>query len=121
MATEKIIDYNAVLASKGILDKTIEASPEILDNSIKEADSMPDFIERKEFEQFEKRIDEKFDTLNKSIQDLPNRLQDKIEISNNNLKEEIRKESKSDRNVIIGWLIGVAGLSITVLKAFGLI
>lgn len=96
MTAEKIINYNEALAGKGILHKTIEASPKILDNSIKEADSMTDFIERKEFEQFEKRIDANLANINDKLDKLPSQIEDKINLSSEKMK-----------NTQMKWFIGI--------------
>ncbi|MEK4758540.1 hypothetical protein NSS69_11430 [Macrococcus sp. FSL W8-0367] len=104
MATEKIIDYNAALASKGILYKTIEASPKISDNSIKEADSMPDFIERKEFEQFEKRIDDNLSNINSKLDKLPDQIETKINLSAEKMKN-------SQMKWFIGIIVSILGLA----------
>lgn len=47
---------------------------------------MSEYVTRNEFEQYEKRVDERFDTLNNKIDHLPNIIQDKITISMNNLE-----------------------------------
>ncbi|MGK9044907.1 hypothetical protein [Mammaliicoccus vitulinus] len=78
---------------------------------------MSDFITRNEFEQFEKRVDERFDTLNGKIDRLPDIIQDKIIISMNNLEKGINETNKKNRKMVItsvlsgmGILIAFAGL-----------
>lgn len=56
-----------------------------------------EFISRKEFEQFEKRIDDKFDTINSKIDNLPSILEDKIE-----------KHVSSAKLQLIIWIVGTS-------------
>lgn len=58
---------------------------------------MSEFIERKEFDQFEKRIEDNFKSLNSKIDRLPITFEDKIEKHVNNAKFRI-----------IMWIIGTA-------------
>ncbi|WP_239733186.1 MULTISPECIES: hypothetical protein [Mammaliicoccus] len=59
---------------------------------------MSEYVTRNEFEQFKKRVDERFDTLNNKIDHLLSIIQDKITISMNNfersINETIRKIEK---------------------------
>ncbi|WP_323702676.1 hypothetical protein [Mammaliicoccus sp. Dog046] len=70
---------------------------------------MSEFIERKEFDQFEKRIDDKFDNLNKKIDELPLKIEDKIKFQISEMK-----------NTQIKWFIGTLIVIICLAgKAFG--
>ncbi|MEX2947714.1 hypothetical protein ABH521_000860 [Staphylococcus warneri] len=73
---------------------------------------MSEFVDRKEFEQFEKRIDDKFKTLDSKIDELPNRLHDKLQIAFNSQMETFRKERKEDRKSIITWTLTGTGVII---------
>jgi seryl-tRNA synthetase len=103
-------NFNKYRASKGI---NINNS----NNTVNEVIDMSEFIGRKEFEQFEKRIDDKFDTINSKIDNLPNILEDKIE-----------KHVNSAKLQLIIWIVGTSiasgGLLIALLtfvaKLFGL-
>lgn len=52
---------------------------------------MSEYVTRNEFEQFKKRVDERFDTLNNKIGHLLSIIQDKITISMNNLERSINE------------------------------
>lgn len=52
---------------------------------------MSEYVTRNEFEQFKKRVDERFDTLNNKIDHLQSIIQDKITISMNNLERSINE------------------------------
>ena len=71
---------------------------------------MSEFIERKEFDPFEKRIDDKFDNLNKKIDDLPLKIEDKI-------KFQIAEMKNTQIKWFIGTLIAIICLAG---KAFGM-
>ncbi|KTT79325.1 hypothetical protein [Mammaliicoccus sciuri] len=86
---------------------------------------MSEYVTRNEFEQYEKRVDERFDTLNNKIDYLPNIIQDKITISMNNLERSINETNKKNRKAVItsvlsgvGVLIAVAGLIGNILGVF---
>ncbi|ALM56951.1 hypothetical protein [Staphylococcus equorum] len=67
-------------------------------NSIyEEVSNMSEFIERKEFEQFEKRIDNNFNNLNSKIDNLPSTFEDKIEKHVSNAKFQL-----------VMWIIGTS-------------
>ena len=59
---------------------------------------MSEYIERKEFEQYEKRIDEKFDNLNSKIDALPKIFEDKLEIALGKRAEDEKENVKMTRN-----------------------
>ena len=63
----------------------------------KEVSNMSEFIERKEFEQFEKRIDDNFKNLNSKIDSLPDTFEDKIEKHVSNAKFQL-----------VMWIIGTS-------------
>ncbi|AUJ52974.1 hypothetical protein B2G94_09945 [Staphylococcus hominis subsp. hominis] len=84
-----------------------------------EVEDMSEFIDRKEFEQYEKRIDEKFDNLNSKIDSLPEIFSDKLKIALNERAEKEREERKKDKHSIIGWTISGIGVIIGLVKAFG--
>lgn len=69
-----------------------------------------EFISRKEFEQFEKRIDDKFDNLNNKLDELPERIEDKI-------KFQISEMKNTQMKWFIGTLIAILGVAG---KVFGL-
>ncbi len=52
---------------------------------------MSEYVTRNEFEQFKKRVGERFDTLNNKIDHLLSIIQDKITISMNNLERSINE------------------------------
>lgn len=81
----------------------------------KEVSVMSEYITRKEFEQYEKRIDENFKHLNSKLDNLPNILSDKITISLNDYENRIRKDRKDDKKSIITWSISGTGLLIAIL------
>lgn len=58
---------------------------------------MSEFIERKEFDQFEKRIDDNFQNLNSKIDNLPSMFEDKIEKHVSNAKFQL-----------VMWIIGTS-------------
>lgn len=64
---------------------------------------MPNNIDRNEFEQYERRIDEKFETLNDKINNLPNIIEDKMKYQIVDMK-----------NTQIKWFVG------TILVTLGL-
>ncbi|KYH14164.1 hypothetical protein [Staphylococcus kloosii] len=64
---------------------------------------MPNNIDRNEFEQYERRIDEKFETLNDKINNLPNIIEDKMKYQIADMK-----------NTQIKWFVG------TILVTLGL-
>lgn len=64
---------------------------------------MPNNIDRNEFEQYERRIDEKFETLNYKINNLPNIIEDKMKYQIADMK-----------NTQIKWFVG------TILVTLGL-
>lgn len=67
-------------------------------NSIyEEVSNMSEFIERKEFDQFEKRIDNNFNNLNSKIDNLPSTFEDKIEKHVSNAKFQL-----------VMWIIGTS-------------
>ncbi|MCI2954352.1 hypothetical protein FH178_03890 [Staphylococcus caprae] len=77
---------------------------------------MSEFVDRKEFEQFEKRIDDKFKTLDSKIDDLPNRFNDKLQIALNSQLETFRKERKEDKKSIITWTLSGTGVIIALVS-----
>ncbi|WP_436871757.1 hypothetical protein [Mammaliicoccus sciuri] len=85
----------------------------------KEVGTMSEYITKDAFEQFEKRIDSKLETLDKKVDSLPSSSDIKVMLLENN--KELKKESKQDRNTIIGWTIGIIGLGFTIVKSLGLI
>ncbi|MFI3547387.1 hypothetical protein V5G65_15240 [Mammaliicoccus sciuri] len=78
--------------------------------SSSEVIDMSEFISRKEFEQFEKRIDDKFDNLNNKLDELPERIEDKI-------KFQISEMKNTQMKWFIGTLIAILGVAG---KVFGL-
>ena len=92
-------------------------------STYEEVYKMSEYIERKEFEQYEKRIDEKFDNLNSKIDSLPEIFSDKLKIALNERADKERRERKDDKKAIIGWSISGTSLIIAFLgilgKAFG--
>lgn len=85
----------------------------------KEVGTMSEYITKDAFEQFEKRIDGKFEALDKKVDSLPSSSDIKVMLSENN--KELKKESKQDRNTIIGWMIAIVGVCVTIAKSFGFI
>lgn len=88
-----------------------------------EAIDMSDYLQKGEFEQYEKRIDERINHLNSKIDALPELFADKLEIALGKRAEDERKERKDDKKAIIGWSISGTSLIIAFLgilgKAFG--
>ncbi|MDH9922002.1 hypothetical protein PZL33_07430 [Staphylococcus hominis] len=62
------------------------------------------FISKGEFEQYEKRIDEKFNNLNSKIDDLPKRIDEKIQF-------RISEMKNTQMKWFIATLIALAGLA----------
>ncbi|MCG1433580.1 hypothetical protein K4P77_04910 [Staphylococcus epidermidis] len=83
-------------------------------STYEEVDKMSNYIERKEFEQFEKRIDDRFKNLESKIDDIPNRLSDKLQLALNEQMESFRKERKEDKKSIITWTISGTSLIVTI-------
>jgi seryl-tRNA synthetase len=67
-------------------------------------DYMPNNIDRNEFEQYERRIDDKFENLNDKINNLPNIIEDKI-------KYQIADMKNTQIKWFIGTLIVTLGLA----------
>ncbi|HCW34963.1 hypothetical protein MTW84_06305 [Mammaliicoccus sciuri] len=80
---------------------------------------MSEYVTRNEFEQYEKRVDERFDTLNNKIDYLPNIIQDKITISMNNLERSINETNKKNRKAVITSVLSGVGVLITVAGLIG--
>lgn len=80
---------------------------------------MSEYVTRNEFEQYEKRVDERFDTLNNKIDHLPNIIQDKITISMNNLERSINETNKKNRKAVITSVLSGVGVLITVAGLIG--
>ena len=78
---------------------------------------MSEFIERKEFDQFEQRVEYKFNTVEKKIDNIPTSSEIKLMLMENN--KELKKEAKHDRNTIIGWTIAIVGLAVTITRTLG--
>lgn len=83
-----------------------------------EAGKMNEYVERKEFEQFEKRMDDNFRNLNSKIDSLPETFNDKLQIALNTQMEKLRKEQKEDKKSIIGWTIAGTGIIISIFRFF---
>lgn len=66
-------------------------------STYEEVSNMSEFIERKEFDQFEKRIDNNFNNLNSKIDNLPSTFEDKIEKHVSNAKFQL-----------VMWIIGTS-------------
>ncbi|MCE5011345.1 hypothetical protein [Staphylococcus warneri] len=110
MSEEKVKLDNPENRKSVSLNKYKENKGIYVENS--EVETMSEFVERKEFEQFEKRIDDKFNTLDSKIDDLPNRFNDKLQIALNNQMESLRKERKEDKKSIITWTLSGTGVII---------
>lgn len=110
MSEEKVKLDNPENRKSVSLNKYKENKGIYVENS--EVETMSEFVERKEFEQFEKRIDDKFNTLDSKIDDLPNRFNDKLQIALNNQMESLRKERKEDKKSIITWTFSGTGVII---------
>lgn len=80
---------------------------------------MSEYVTRNEFEQYEKRVDERFDTLNNKIDYLPNIIQDKITISMNNLERSINETNKKNRKAVIASVLSGVGVLITLAGLIG--
>ncbi|MCD3219522.1 hypothetical protein GP484_06555 [Mammaliicoccus sciuri] len=80
---------------------------------------MSEYVTRNEFEQYEKRVDERFDTLNNKNDHLPNIIQDKITISMNNLERSINETNKKNRKAVITSVLSGVGVLITVAGLIG--
>lgn len=117
--TEKA-DYNNYHSRKSFdiedVRKAIKATQE-------EVKDVSEYLRKGEFEQYEKRIDEKFENLNSKIDALPKIFEDKLEIALGKRAEDERRERKDDKKSIIGWSISGTSLIIAFLgilgKAFG--
>jgi len=109
-----IIDSKQLKKASG----SYEFSPNS-NSTYEEVDKMSEYIERKEFEQYEKRIDEKFDNLNSKIDSLPEIFSDKLKIALNERADKERRERKDDKKAIIGWSISGTSLIIAFLGILG--
>ncbi|WP_323702677.1 hypothetical protein [Mammaliicoccus sp. Dog046] len=78
---------------------------------------MSNFIDRSEFNQFEQRVDDKFNAIEKKIDNIPSSSDIKLMLMENN--KELKKEAKHDRNTIIGWTIAIVGLAVTITRTLG--
>lgn len=65
---------------------------------------MSEYISKGEFEQYEKRVDEKLSNINDKIDDIPNKLDNKIEL-------HFEKMKNSQMKWFIGILLALAGLA----------
>lgn len=83
-------------------------------STYEEVYKMSEYIERKEFEQFEKRIDDRFKSLESKIDDIPNRLSDKLQLALNEQMENFRKERKEDKKSIITWTLSGTSLIVAI-------
>ncbi|KTT79868.1 hypothetical protein NS202_12115 [Mammaliicoccus sciuri] len=91
-----------------------------IDSNIKnEVSDMSEYISRKEFEQYEKRIDDQFATINTKIDNLPNTLADKITIALNQYEKEIKRDSKENRKAVITWILSGTGILIALAGLIG--
>lgn len=108
MINEKIITLsnfqseNAIIKNPDqFIDKSNYTQAQIksmksISNKDKEDIEMSDFITRKEFEQFEKRIDANLQNINDKLDKLPGQIEDKINLSNEKMK-----------NTQMKWFIGI--------------
>ncbi|WP_159454518.1 hypothetical protein [Staphylococcus cornubiensis] len=109
-------DERVTFDSKNL--KKASGSYEFYQNSrstYEEVNDMSEYISRKEFEQFEKRIDDNFKHLNSKMDSLPDRFSDKMEIALNQQLEKIRKERKEDKKSIITWSLTGTGIIVALL------
>ena len=83
-------------------------------STYEEVYKMSEYIERKEFQQFEKRIDDRFKSLESKIDDIPNRLSDKLQLALNEQMESFRKERKEDKKSIITWTLSGTSLIVAI-------
>ena len=83
-------------------------------STYEEVYKMSEYIERKEFEQFEKRIDDRFKSLESKIDDIPNRLSDKLQLALNEQMDSFRKERKEDKKSIITWTLSGTSLIVAI-------
>lgn len=104
MTTHKIINFEETLKCKQLLNKTIEPSTKLSHNMGKEADPMTNYIERKEFEQFEKRIDDNLSNINSKLDKLPDQIETKINLSAEKMKN-------SQMKWFIGIIVSILGLA----------
>lgn len=104
-----IIDSRQLKKASG----SYEFSPNS-NSTYEEVDKMSEYIERKEFEQFEKRIDDRFKNLESKIDDIPNRLSDKLQLALNEQMENYRKERKEDKKSIITWTLSGTSLIVAI-------
>ncbi|RLY84708.1 hypothetical protein D9V10_05010 [Staphylococcus hominis] len=104
-----IIDSRQLKKASG----SYEFSPNS-NSTYEEVYKMSEYIERKEFEQFEKRIDDRFKSLESKIDDIPNRLSDKLQLALNEQMESFRKERKEDKKSIITWTLSGTSLIVAI-------
>ncbi|MCI2869440.1 hypothetical protein FH115_07045 [Staphylococcus hominis] len=83
-------------------------------STYEEVYKMSEYIERKEFEQFEKRIDDRFKSLESKIDDIPNRMSDKLQLALKEQMESFRKERKEDKKSIITWTLSGTSLIVAI-------
>lgn len=104
-----IIDSKQLKKASG----SYEFSPNS-NSTYEEVDKMSEYIERKEFEQFEKRIDDRFKSLESKIDDIPNRMSDKLQLALKEQMESFRKERKEDKKSIITWTLSGTSLIVAI-------
>lgn len=102
-----------------VLNKVFKDALEELKIVEKEVGAMAEYINKDNFKQFEKEVKRKFKKLDKKIDALPTSTDIKLMLLENN--EALKKESRSNKNVIIGWMIAIVSLGLTAAKSFGLI
>lgn len=73
-------------------------------STYEEVSNMSEFIERKEFEQFEKRMDEKLNALTGKIDELPSRIEDKT-------KYQISEMKNTQMKWFVATIIAIIGLA----------
>lgn len=105
----KVIDSKQLKKASG----SYEFNPNS-NSTYEEVYKMSEYIERKEFEQFEKRIDDRFKSLESKIDDIPNRLSDKLQLALNEQMESFRKERKEDKKSIITWTLSGTSLIVAI-------
>lgn len=84
--------------------------------SLEMGDMSNEFITKSEFNQFEKRVDEKFLHLNSKIDDLPNRFEDKLKLSITQMQNEIIIKQNNNTWKAIGVISAIVSGVITILK-----
>ncbi|ASN72358.1 hypothetical protein 7F12_34 [uncultured Caudovirales phage] len=100
---------------KELLPTLFKGSTKESKNNIKNkrVNVLSDYISYREFAQFEKRIDDKYQNIDKKLESLPNELELKFKEMLREELKELKRERKEDKKQIITWILTGTGLLLT--------